>query len=190
MKRSSPLRWVLWPAAVLACGVLAVGCGSGQSHTSRARVVRLGSLTMKLPAGWHVRRVQGTCGRAAGPGILIADLSQRQLRSIHHPRLVNGCTTISGCRGSARRTRWPRSTPLGSRSVPGGAASRSDWTNLWPLVVARVSAQSMTGPSLRAVATPAVTTSAGTSARTHQWRNGSSSLLSSPRLRPRTAASR
>jgi len=54
--------------------------------------VRLGNLTTLVPATWRVRHVRERCGQF-GAGVLVGDLTLRQLRSIHHPAFPGGCTT-------------------------------------------------------------------------------------------------
>jgi hypothetical protein len=69
------------------------GAVPGIRAQPRDRTVLLGNLTMRIPVGWHVRRVKEDCADAYGPGVLVGDVTQRRLREISHPRIVNGCST-------------------------------------------------------------------------------------------------
>jgi hypothetical protein len=54
--------------------------------------VHLGNLTVRVPPTWHVRRIEENCSDSES-GVLLTDLTPRQLRSIRHPSIRHGCTT-------------------------------------------------------------------------------------------------
>ena len=88
-------RQLVLLTAISSCVLLLLGCGAGRGHPPHKRAALLGNLTMSVPAGWHLRRLQFDCGlHVQGPQIVLADLTEPRLRSMHHVGIGPGsCTT-------------------------------------------------------------------------------------------------
>jgi hypothetical protein len=83
--------------ALASCACVVTGCDASQQHDEVAQSTTLGNLTLAVPPGWSVRRLDERCAQF-GQAILVANVPKRELRSLHH--------AMAGLPFGACTTRW------------------------------------------------------------------------------------